>query len=106
MLTEFECVADTLGAFPFGFLSKELDMAEFTNVAHVCSSTRAHVNTVTDLDDTKFLDTRWEKVHVGSVGGHDGVDFISRHHGVRHFQGSINSLVGCCNEVRQHGFIK
>ncbi len=43
MLTQFKCVADALGPFPFGFLSKKLDVAQFSDVAHVRACARAHV---------------------------------------------------------------
>ena len=57
-------------------------MPKFADVAHVRSRTGAHIDTVADLNDTKFLHARWEEVHIGPVGGHDGVDFIPGHHGV------------------------
>ena len=82
MLTQFKCVADALGPFPFGFLSKKLDVAQFSDVAHVRARARAHVNTVADLDDAEFLHARRKEVHVGPVSWHDGVDFVASHHGV------------------------
>ena len=106
VLTEFECVADTLGPFPFGFLSKELDVPQFSDVAHMRACTWTHVNTVADLDDAEFLHARREEIHVGPVSWHDGVDFIASHHGVRNLQPFINSFVSRCNEVAKHGFIK
>ena len=106
MLTEFECVADTLGPFPFGFLSKELDVPQFSDVAHMRACAWTHVNTVADLDDAEFLHTCREEVHVGPVRWHDGVDFIASHHGVSDIQASVNSFIGCIDEVVEHGFIK
>ena len=106
MLTEFECVADALGSLPFGFLSKELNVPQFSDVAHMRACTWTHVNTVADLDDAEFFHTRREEVHVGPVSWHDGVDFIASHHGVRNFQPCINSFVSGCNEVAKHGFIE
>jgi len=83
MLTQFKCVTDALGPFPFGFLSKKLDVTQFSDVAHVRARTRAHVNTVADLDDAEFLHACWKEVHVGPVSWHDGVDFVASHHSVR-----------------------
>ena len=90
MLTQFECIADALRSFPFGFLSKELDMPQFCDVTHMRTRTRTHVNTISNLDDSEFVDARWEKVHVGPVRRHDGVDFIAGHHGVRDVQAAID----------------
>ena len=106
VLTEFECVADTLRPFPFGFLSKKLNVPQFSDVADMRARTRTHVNPVADLDDAEFLHTCREEVHVGPVGGHNSVDFFASHHGVRDLQTSINSFVGRRNEVAKHGFIK
>ena len=106
MSTQFKRIADALGSFPFGFLSKQLDVTQFGDVANVRTRTRAHVNTVADLDDAEFLHACWEKVHVGPVSGHDSVDFIASHHGVRDIQTGVDSFVSSRNEVAKHGFIK
>ena len=85
MLALFKRVAYALRTFPFGFLPKKLNVAEFVDVAHVRSCAGTHVHSVPNLHNSKFLHTRWKQIHVGSVGGHDGIDFITGHDGVGDF---------------------
>ena len=60
MFARLEGVADTLRSFPLGFLSKKLDVTKFTDVAHVRSSTRTHIDAIANLNDAKFLHARWD----------------------------------------------
>lgn len=55
----FERVAEPLGALAFGLLSEKLDVAQFTDVAHVRSSTRTHVHPVANLYDPERRNAGW-----------------------------------------------
>ena len=106
MVAGLEGVAHALCAFAFGLLTQELNVTKFPDVAHVRSGARAHVDTIPDLNNAKFLDACREQVHVGSVGWHDGVDFVARHDSVRNGQFLVNALVGGGDEVVEHVFIE
>ena len=76
-LVEIEGVAEALGSLPFGFLTEKFDVPQLTDVTHVCSRTRAHVHAIADLNNSERRDARGKEIHVGSVCGHDGIDFIA-----------------------------
>ena len=81
-------------------------MAQFTDVADVRPCARAHVDTVADLDDAEFAHTRWKKIHVGAVGWHDRIDFISSHDGISYGEVFIYSCIRGFNKVGKHLLVK